>query len=67
MPEEYVIHLGRAVPDRGGAPAWIGRTYDADGNHIHSTEGGAELTTCVQEALRAIQEDVDLVDEVPGA
>jgi hypothetical protein len=65
MSEEYAIHLGRSVPDHGGPPRWIGRTYDADGNHIHSTEGGAELTVCVTEALRAIQSDVEEVDDPP--
>ena len=59
MPKEYTIVLGRAVPDRGGPPQWIGRTYDADDNHVHSTEGGAQLTTCVTEALRAIQAHVE--------
>lgn len=62
MPEEFSIHLGRAVPDRGGPPMWIGRTYDADGTHIHSTEGGASLGICMDEAKRAIERTAPEVD-----
>jgi hypothetical protein len=61
MPEEFTIHLGRAVPDTGGPPLWIGRTYDADANHVHSTEGGATLELCINEAHQAI------ADRVQGA
>jgi hypothetical protein len=53
----YTIFVGK-VKFRGKKEGdnWIGRAYRGD-VHLHSTEGGESLETCLTDARRAIESD----------